>query len=565
MAFSTYRTNMYKKIKIIFYKILILTGITNLKYFKICNMSTSISEEKSIFIELNKKNWENDAQISNNNGLVLIEGFLASYGPNYLLRTGIIGKAIEEEMGFEPIVILKDYLELEFEKVQLYKSFNIKKFASERDFKPSLIERLYIYLFAKKIFHTLNQPEDLLKLEFKNIKFGDLLYDTILKEIAGTVSINEINRKYFPFIYNALFLIITYTKFLNSHNVKIYVSTHSQYLAYGLLLRVCISKKIPVIETTDIQLWLHQSIENGDNISSTKYHEYLRKEIRFKIGTNVSLDNLSELEIMLRNRFEGNFQQSDVQLAYKGKKVYSKADLFSKLKIKNGYPFVYVFAHVFADAPQGLSDGMLYRDYYTWLKETIKQACKIKGVNWIVKPHPSNKFYNESGLVEEIVTSENAQNIYLCPSDLSPASVVDTALAIVTAQGTVGIEYSCMGIPVILASKPFYSGFGFTIDPVCIEDYENTLKGVLNLSRLNEDQVIMAKKVFAAFMGLQQTDTSLITTDVLYTVWGGEGLKSSSDKAFSLINEKLENINLKKYSLYSKTELLLGDIKISCY
>ncbi|MCX6235981.1 MAG: hypothetical protein NTY07_00255 [Bacteroidia bacterium] len=552
---------MYLFIKRFIFQIFVPTRLKKYKDLRRHQTQINISDEKKAFISLNKDKWKDSYKNTTNKNFVLVEGFLASYGPNYLLRTGIIAKTIEEELQLTPLILVQNYLEKENEIIALYKSFDIDFFESEKNFQPYFYKRFCNFFIALKLYISIIKPEDLLKLEHNGIFFGDLLYDTILKNSPGVITINKITSKEFIYIFEALQLIETYLNLLKKKPVNLYISTHSQYLTYGLLLRVCSSKYIPVIESTDIQLWLHQKQENEDIISNSKYHEYLQKQIKLLLeNKNISIST-TETEKVLNDRFIGNFDQSDVRLAYKNKKIYNCGDLCEALNINNNYPFVYIFAHVFADAPQGLSNRMLFKDYYTWLEETIKEACSIKGINWIVKPHPSNKLYNESGLVDEIVKKQNSNCVHLCPDDLSPVSVIETASAIVTAQGTVGIEYTCMGIPVVLASNPFYSGFGFTIEPGSIAEYKVALRDILKYPKLTEDQKVQAKKVFAAFMLMQQSDTSLIDTNVLLAVWGGSGQPPSSDRAFDLVNQKLTGIDLKNYSLYNETKKLIKNIR----
>lgn len=519
-----------------------------------------ISDEKQKFISQNRIKWEETKTNLKNNGFVLVEGFLASYGPNYLIRTGVIAKAIEEELNLLPLVLLNNYLEDEREKIDLYKSFNIDLFKSIKDFQPSFLTTLHHKLLALKFYISIKKAEDLLKLKFKNIIFGDLLYDTILKNVPKESTISKITRRELNYIYQAIQFIVTYNRLITKNDIRLYIATHSQFLEYGLLVRVCLKKNIPVIETTDIQLWLHQYNLFDFDFSNIKYHKYLFGQI----NTLLNSDHLSinESEKLLANRFNGNLDQSDVRLAYKDKKIYNRNDLCKTLKIENNFPFVFIFAHIFSDSPQSASSGMLYRDYYTWLKETIREICGISGVNWIIKPHPSNTVYNETGMVDRLVEKHNGAGVFLCPNDLNPVSVIEIASAIVTAQGTVGIEFSCMGIPVIVASKPFYSGFGFTIEPNSIEEYNLALKEIVKYPKLTESQKIMAKKVFAAFMLTQQTDTTLINTNILMAVWGGDCQAPSSDKAFDLVNQKLTNIDLREYSLYKETKKLIKDIRI---
>lgn len=521
-----------------------------------------LSVAQKDFISLNNSNWKRNGRKKRDyDGFVLVEGFMAASGPNYLLRTGIIAKAIEKVLHLNPLVLFDSYLANEAGKIALYKSFDIDVFESTQNYQPSYFQKIYNAIKALKLSGMVHKPEDLLTLETKGVVFGDLLYDTVLKNTPGMLTLSTISTKELFYIFEALQLIDTYRNILERNTIKIFISTHPQYLTFGLLLRVCLSKSIPVFETTDIQLWLHQNKSNGESISYPKYHDYVHRQIKLFLENKSEGLSAIETDCILNNRFAGKFDQTDVRMAYKDKKIYSSNELRNVLNIKNNDPFVFIFAHIFSDSPQSASNGMLYRDYYTWLEETIKIANSISGINWIVKPHPSSSVYNEEGIVKQLVEKNEGSSVFVCPKDLSPASLIDAALGIITAQGTVGIEYSCMGIPVVLAGKPFYAGFGFTIEPNNIQDYRSVLKNIKNLTRLSEDQKVMAKKVFEAFMDMQQTDTSLIDSDVLLAAWGGEGVPASPDKAFELINKKLPGIDLNQYSLYKATVELVKKIR----
>jgi hypothetical protein len=511
-----------------------------------------ISEPKKEFIRINSGKWEPEDNVSNEKGYCLIEGFLADYGPNYLLRTAVIAKAIKEKLNIDPLVMFENGIRVEEERVNLYKSFKIESFVSTLNYFPSFFQRLKNFTISLKLFFAIKHPDQILKLNYQGIAFGDLLYDTILKASKGTFSISKSGIRELYHITVAVNLITIYEKLMKNIRIKFFISTHSQYLHFGIPLRMALQLNIPVIETTDIQLWMHTKVDNAPLVNYPKYHDYLKWQIKKIIPHQNRVEVVKKVEKMLNDRFSGLFEQSDVKLAYGDKKLYTKDSLREKLEIKNDYPFVFVFAHVFADAPQGLSSGMLFRDYFVWLEETLKKIKEVQNVNWIIKPHPSSKLYNETGVVDEMVKKMNTDNIKICPADLNPASVIKVANAVITAQGTVGIEYSCMGIPVVLTSKPFYSEFNFTIEPETVADYMSILENVLSSEKLSTEQMNAAKLVFSTFMDLQQTDTSLIDTDVLLSVWGGDG-RPSSDRAFDIVNKKLATFDFKKYSLYSKT------------
>ena len=49
-------------------------------------------------------------------------------------------------------------------------------------------------------------------------------------------------------------------------------------------------------------------------------------------------------------------------------------------------------------------DKGLYSTPIEWFTETLKIISKIKNVNWIIKPHPSEKIYNTN------ITAKNLFN-----------------------------------------------------------------------------------------------------------------------------------------------------------
>ncbi len=517
-----------------------------------------VSKEKKLFASINRKKWEKlDRTGSIIEEIVLVEGYLVGSGPNYLLRTGILAKAVEETRKLTPFVLFMDKVSKEKEKRLLYESFDISNFLGLSDFQPSFLLRCRLLIKTIKIYQKLSTPEDLISLEHNGLLFGDLLYDTIIKE-CNKYTISRIGINEFIYIYKALEYIQSYSRLIDLFPIKHYIATHSQYLWYGLLVRICILRNVPVYESTDIILFSYCKIEKNGKVQFPYYHGYMHDEIKTAINNAPVDDNLiRNAERMLEQRFSGNLEQSDAIVAYKNKKNYSRTEFDKKTGIVNNFPIIFIFCHAFSDAPQGLSDHMLFRDYYYWLQETLRFVKNVTNVNWIVKPHPMVSAYGEEGQVEKLLAEYKSSNIFLCPNDFSTASVGHLASGIVTAQGTVGMEFGCLGIPVLLAGCPFYAGFGFTIEPKSKAEYFECLSKISTINKLNPSQIETAKRVYAEFMKLQETDTSLIDTTILFKVWGVEG-KPNTDLAYSLLADRINKVDFKEYSLYKSAIRLLS-------
>ena len=65
-----------------------------------------------------------------------------------------------------------------------------------------------------------------------------------------------------------------------------------------------------------------------------------------------------------------------------------------------------------------------------------------------------------------------------------------------TIGGNAGAEFACEEIPAVIVGKPYYSGFGYTVEPKSREEYEECLKKIHEVERLDNEQIRTAKKVF---------------------------------------------------------------------
>ena len=54
-----------------------------------------------------------------------------------------------------------------------------------------------------------------------------------------------------------------------------------------------------------------------------------------------------------------------------------------------------VVAILTSDLTDGVFDNTwaLFRDRFTWIRETLLEVKNIKNVNWLLKPHPNDEKY----------------------------------------------------------------------------------------------------------------------------------------------------------------------------
>jgi len=486
---------------------------------------------------------------------ILVEGHLSQYGPNYLLRTAVAAKAVQEKTGLDIDVA---FYGLSFQWLaarMIYESFQIRSFTylDRKGLLRNIVRRAQSRLAARRICAKLHSPEDILALEYDEIRVGDLIYDDVLK-LSGRRTIERIDGDVRLAIARSYYYFLQYRALFRERCYAYYVSTHTAYSQYGLLCRMALAAGVKVIETTDIQMAFYQGIAR-DNLPT--YHDGIRNSIlselakpRFDAGT------LREgAQAALQRRLASQVNQIDAEKAYRGK-VYSRPELREALGLVPGEKIAFVLAHVFSDAPH-LSSGMLHADYYQWLLATLRECAQVPGVQWIVKPHPSASLYGEEGMVEKMVRDAEARNVVACPRDLNTRSLYECADALVTVHGTAGLEFACLGIPTVLAVRPFYRGFGFTIEPTTLEEYRVALAALARAKPLSDEQKQRALEVYAVWDRQFDWNNPIITTEVLANVWGS-GRPRDLEKAYQLMTDNLRVSDPRKLKLWEFAQSVSG-------
>jgi hypothetical protein len=512
-----------------------------------------LDEAVSAFIAANARYWP--AVEARSSGAILIEGHLAEYGPNYLFRTAVAAKALAEVRGLDIDVVFNGFTNRWTTAKRVYRSFGIGNFVflGSRLFIGNLWRRVVSAVFALRTTRGLKSPDDILRIAYGGIRVGDLIYDDVLK-LCGNETIERVDADVRRAVANSYFFYLQYQALFASGRYRYYVSTHTAYSEYGILCRVALAHGIPVIETTDIQMSYYT---DDPRKKLPTYHDGIRSAI-----VNVLEDAGTDAEGMyaaaeeaLKKRLASQIQQLDAQKAFRGR-TYTREGLRETLGLGDDRKIAFVLAHVFSDAPH-LSSGMLHADYFRWLSSTLEVCARAVDVIWVVKPHPSSELYGERGTVEGMVAWLGAENVRLCPPDLNTRSLERCADALVTVHGTAGLEFSCVGIPVVLAGKPFYSGFGFSIEPASVAEYEHALLGLKNVVPLTSEQRRRAILVYGIWERQFDWHNPIVTADVLANVWGSERPRNL-EAAYHIMARNLRSEDPRRIRLWTFAQSIVN-------
>lgn len=150
-----------------------------------------------------------------------------------------------------------------------------------------------------------------------------------------------------------------------------------------------------------------------------------------------------------------------------------RADLERLFHWDPAKPVVSVYAPTWFDFPHG--GGMTqFRDFLDWITVTVRGAEQATHCNWLFKAHPCDDWYGGITL-SDLLPAELPPHIRLVPREWNGAAVMAMTDALVTFQGTAGIEYAANGKPVLVAERGWYHDCGFTVVPRDRADYEALL------------------------------------------------------------------------------------------
>ena len=107
-----------------------------------------------------------------------------------------------------------------------------------------------------------------------------------------------------------------------------------------------------------------------------------------------------------------------------------------------------------------------------------------------------------------------------------------------------------MGIPVVLAGTPFYSNFGFTLDPNSIEEYRRILINAHTINKLTDSQISSACCVFDLWEEIFDWNNPIYDSEVLSNVWGRSGVNRDLNKAYKVLTDNLKQTDPREIKLW---------------
>ena len=448
--------------------------------------SFPISEEVvKKFIEYNKSQWP---EIKPSGKYIIINLSMVRMQVAWVIPKLLYAKALQEKTGATPIALTwrPNPLLTEF-----FESFGIMHISLDELCKKS--KGGFVRAAAKTLAFTAmhNSGEAVKNYKILNINVGRNLYEDILRTSALSTIHSCKNKIVAKKLFHITWAMYALNKFIKTHPVEIAVMDDFAYHE-GAFIKLFRENGAKVLACSNAN---HETLQYDDNgeiltrkaISNEKYKEEIK---------TISDDKIAEADKLIADRFSGANGREIDRGAFAGKNVLTKDELAAKLGLELGKKTVIIMAHTFTDAV--FNYGTYYfRDYYDWTEQTLKIAREVTNVNWVLKPHPTRHAYNESAdSIEDMFARYKSDNLFFLDDSVSTESIKELADLLITIGGNAGAEFACFGIPAIIVGKPWYAGFGITIEPKSYKEYKALLQNANTIEKLSDDKIAIAKKLF---------------------------------------------------------------------
>lgn len=379
---------------------------------------------------------------------------LRKENPNYVF-VGIYPETFTiDKKYFFPISLLLrlDSFLIKLKWKKMYNNIGIEYYLKPD--RISIVERGILLTKAISQFIKFKSKDDLLKVHYKNIKIGDLIYDTYLRfEVKPTIVFN--NLKLIKYLYRAFFIFNSFESLIHKNKITVFYSSYSTYIQHGVPVRLFLNNSISVYTSGNLQ-------QKFKKLSTV---DYFHTSNHSKYNSSFSLlpDQSFKIELArnaLLDKFAGKIDQS---ISYMRSNSFNDSIEMLNFDEIEGV----LFLHDFFDSPH-IYDGMLFSDFYEWTLFTL-DLIVTNNLKVAVKPHPNQ--IGDSIDVLNKLKIKYPTILWLNPSTSNNQLLKSNIKYGISLYGTVLHELAYFEKIAISAGNNPHSDFDFILKPKDIKEY----------------------------------------------------------------------------------------------
>ena len=470
----------------------LMTNIQKISNFLKNNVFLNDLEKK--YINHNQSKWNNNLRNKSKN-VVMVDLFqwnpwihFYSYVMNFL------SKKFDAKIRFYYFDLYQTRqtkISLFIHKLKkIYRSFNCYEGISEYNFKYHTNEKkTYTEKFKKLNFNH----QKLAKYRYKGVLIGDLIYSNYLR-INYVPTINMRDKKLENLFIRAHKIYNELEKYFKNNNVKCIVPSHVCYVSYGIISKIALKKKIPIIKISSKfrgnRSFRLLKVSSKHLTEEQPYFDYKKTFLKFDKKQKIKALKIGKK--LIEDRVSGFY---DPNLPYM---TLSSFHNNKKNKIKNSKKRgkIFLFPHCYFDNPHRYRK-MIFPDFYFQIKFFLDLSKKYTDFDWYYKPHP-NELRVDLNVHKNIL--KNYPNIIYLDKDVSHKTIIDLKpTCVITNHGTLAHEYAYFKIPVINTGDNPHINYNFCLH---FKSNKKIIKNFKNLRNCKK-KINFDKKEIYEYMFLQ--------------------------------------------------------------
>lgn len=462
-------------------------------------------KELNSFIIKNTKFWEKKTLNKiNTSKKILVENFINQ--PTYTMSNSIIAIYLRNIFKYEIVGLIRKG---DFIGKAIFNSYGIKDISYYENL--TIFQRLQTLYLSLKLIKNSKDIDSFCKIKYKNLNVGLSSYDSYIR-YTGQPSLKFINSQLIYFLSNSIGACIFFNNFLDKKKIKLSVQAETAFSPPNNLFQASLKKKISVFSrlgTNSFSIRIYKKWKERYT-----YRANFAQKVFEKIYSNHRGHCVKKYEYFLKKEIKKGKFGFDVSVSDKIKKtrLINKDDL-RKIFEWDNKKIAVIFLHHFIDGNFHCGPRKSFKDNYTWAKFTINALPKIKNVNWIIKPHPSQYVYkSKDNLQKEIenITNNNNQ-IKVFPRGFTQSSLLNIADFAITSHGTVAVEYLTRGTSTVYCDNSYYSNLKFMKMYRGKKNYLKILENLNKIKKPTKDIKDKAKTFLYIRHHLVKSDCSLLS------------------------------------------------------
>ena len=463
------------------------------------------------YLILNSTCWKFD-NLSNNK-FILIDLTLSTH-PIHTIIQCILANNFRKITGYECKAIVNEY---DILTKFIANSFSVKKFEVLK--YENFFKRIIYFFKSINLINKNKLLKNLVNLKKNKIEIGKAAYEfTVRNYIKDLPSKKNIHLFYYA-LSRSLQVLDQTKKIFSSNKIALLLMAEIQFLPNRIFFQNSLLNKIPIYSFYGAKKENQISICCFNDLKSFNQHrmKFSKKLLNFLLKKDNQRIK-KKIEEFIKKEIHEN------QIGF-GERIYLK-ELPKKniIKFKNYAEFCERFdfnkkLRTILILPNVFIDNLLTHDWaifanpIEWYLNTLKMIKNIKNVNWLIKPHPSEKIYNTNITAKKLfykVVSSREKNINFIDEKYNIDNLDMHISSAVCFAGSAGYEYTKLGIQVYTAGDTRYSNFKLTKSPKNLKEYKFFLKNLNKPNNVSYNKKIKAGLYWFLIKSLTRLQNNLI-------------------------------------------------------